>query len=128
MIEEFKKRGIKVLNWYWTLGRYAPVFIFKASSEKDALKVSTDIAEWVATETLVAIPRQEAINLLQSSPKTQLNQDEPHRKTQPILPQNGDCVRDCGRKNSKDFAPIKHCRPRLRKRCSNDSRKTKGNS
>ena len=64
MVEEFKKKGIKVLNWYWTLGRYDTVFIFEAASEKDALKMSIDIAEWVATETLVAIPRQEAINLL----------------------------------------------------------------
>jgi len=53
-----------VLNWYWTLGRYDTVFIFEAETEKDALKLSADIAEWVATETLVAIPRQEAITLL----------------------------------------------------------------
>lgn len=64
MMEEFKKRGIKVLNWYWTLGRYDTVFIFEAANEKEALKVSVDVSEWVATETLVAIPRQEAINLL----------------------------------------------------------------
>jgi len=64
MVEEFKKRGINVLNWYWTLGRYDTVFIFEAASEKEALKLATDISEWVATETLVAIPRQEAIKLL----------------------------------------------------------------
>jgi uncharacterized protein with GYD domain len=64
MMEEFKNRGIKVLNWYWTLGRYDTVFIFEAANEKEALKLSTGIAEWVATETLVAIPRQEALNLL----------------------------------------------------------------
>ena len=64
MVEEFKKKGIKVLGWYWTLGRYDTVFIFEAASEKEALKLATDISEWVATETLVAIPRQEAIKLL----------------------------------------------------------------
>ena len=64
IIEEFKKKGIRVLNWYWTLGRYDTVFIFEAISEKEALKVSLDIAEFVSTETLVAIPRQEAIQLL----------------------------------------------------------------
>ena len=64
MVEEFKKKGIKVLGWYWTLGRYDTVFIFEAASEKEALKMSIDIAEWVATETLVAIPREEAIKLL----------------------------------------------------------------
>jgi len=64
MMEEFKKKGIKVLNWYWTLGRYDTVFIFEATTEKDAMKLSVDISEWVATETLVAIQRQEAVNLL----------------------------------------------------------------
>ena len=63
-IEEFKKQGIKVLNWYWTLGRYDAVFIFEAANEKIALKTATDISEWVTTETLVAIPRQEAVNML----------------------------------------------------------------
>jgi uncharacterized protein with GYD domain len=64
MMEEFKKKGIKVLSWYWTLWRYDTVFTFEAANEKDALKMSVDISEWVATETLVAIPRQEAVNLL----------------------------------------------------------------
>ena len=64
MMEEFKKKGIKVLNWYWTLGRYDTVFIFEAATEKDAMKLSVDISEWVATETLVAMQRQEAVNLL----------------------------------------------------------------
>ena len=64
IVEEFKKKGVNVLNWYWTLGRYDTVFIFEAASEKEALKTATGISEWVSSETLVAIPRQEAINLL----------------------------------------------------------------
>jgi uncharacterized protein with GYD domain len=64
LIEDFKKKGIKVLNWYWTLGRYDVVFIFEAASEREAMKTATGISEWVVTETLVAIPRQEAVNLL----------------------------------------------------------------
>ena len=64
IVEEFKKKGIKVLNWYWTLARYDTVFIFEAASEREALKTSIDLADFVATETLVAIPRQEAVNLL----------------------------------------------------------------
>jgi uncharacterized protein with GYD domain len=64
MVEDFKKKGIKVLNWYWTLGRYDVVFIFEAATEKEAIKTGIDISEWVSTETLVAIPRQEAVNLL----------------------------------------------------------------
>jgi uncharacterized protein with GYD domain len=64
MVEEFKKRGINVLNWYWILGRYDTVFIFEAASEKEALRLATSISDWVATETLLAIPRQDALNLL----------------------------------------------------------------
>jgi uncharacterized protein with GYD domain len=64
MMAEFKRKGIKVLGWYWTLGRYDTVFIFEAANEKEAMKLSTSIAEWVSTETLVAIPREEAIKLL----------------------------------------------------------------
>jgi uncharacterized protein with GYD domain len=63
-VAEFKKKGINVLNWYWTLGRYDTVVVFEAANEKEALKFSLSVSEFVATETLVAIPRQEAINLL----------------------------------------------------------------
>jgi uncharacterized protein with GYD domain len=64
MVEEFRKKGIKILNWYWTLGRYDTVLIIEAASEKEALKSSIEASEFVATETLVAIPREEAIKLL----------------------------------------------------------------
>ena len=64
MVEEFKKKGIKILNWYWTLGRYDTVLILEAASEKEALKSSIEASEFVTTETLVAIPREEAIKLL----------------------------------------------------------------
>jgi uncharacterized protein with GYD domain len=63
-IEEFKKKGIKILNWYWTLGRYDTVVVFEAANEKEALKFALGVADIVASETLVAIPRQEAIQLL----------------------------------------------------------------
>jgi uncharacterized protein with GYD domain len=63
-VEEFKKKGIKILNWYWTLGRYDTVVVFEAANEKEAMKFAMNVAEFVSTETLVAIPRQEAINML----------------------------------------------------------------
>jgi uncharacterized protein with GYD domain len=63
-VEEFKKKGINILNWYWTLGRYDTVVVFEAANEKEALKFALGVAEFVATETLIAIPRQEAIKLL----------------------------------------------------------------
>ncbi len=64
IMAEWKKKGINMLNWYWTLGRYDTVVVFEAASEKEAMKLSVDISEWVTTETLVAIPRQEAVKLL----------------------------------------------------------------
>ena len=64
IVEEYKKKGIDVLNWYWTLGQYDTVFIFEATSEKEALKASIDISEFVSAETMIAVPRQEAIKLL----------------------------------------------------------------
>ena len=63
-MEGFNQKGIKVLNWYWTLGRYDVVVVFEAPNEKEALKFNVGFAAIVATETMVAIPRQEAIQLL----------------------------------------------------------------
>ena len=64
MIEGFKKRGIKIIAWYWTLGRYDTVIIAEAPNEKEAMKIAIEAADFVVTETLVAIPREEAIKLL----------------------------------------------------------------
>ena len=62
--EGVKQKGRNNLNWYWTLGRYDTVVVFEAANEKEALKFSLGVAEFVSTESVVAIPRQEAINLL----------------------------------------------------------------
>jgi uncharacterized protein with GYD domain len=62
--DQLEKTGIKIISWYWTLGRYDVVFIFEAANEKEALKTALVTAEFVASETLVAIPREEAIKLL----------------------------------------------------------------
>ena len=37
-VEEFKNKGIKILNWYWTLGRFDTVVVFEAANEKEAMK------------------------------------------------------------------------------------------
>jgi uncharacterized protein with GYD domain len=63
-MEGFKQKGIKILNWYWTLGRYDVVVVFEAENEKEAMKFSLGFGDIVATETLVAIPREEALKLL----------------------------------------------------------------
>jgi uncharacterized protein with GYD domain len=64
LIADWKAKGVNMLNWYWTLGRYDAVVVFEAASEKEAMKMSIGISEWVSTETLVAIPREEAVKLL----------------------------------------------------------------
>ncbi len=64
MLDELKKKGIKILGFYWTLGRYDDVVIFEAPSEKDAMKLAIDVREDVTTETMVAIPREEGLKLL----------------------------------------------------------------
>ena len=63
MMEELKKQGIK-MNIYWTLGRYDAVTIIEAPTEKDAMKTLLLWQDEVATETMVAVPREEAIKLL----------------------------------------------------------------
>jgi uncharacterized protein with GYD domain len=64
MLDELKKKGIKILGFYWTLGRYDDVVIFEAPTEKDAMKLAFDIREDVTTETMVAVPREEGLKLL----------------------------------------------------------------
>ena len=62
-IEELEKQGIK-FHWYWTLGRYDAVTIIEAPTEKDVLKMLLPWVDVVDSETLVAVPREEAIKLL----------------------------------------------------------------
>ena len=62
-LEELANQGIK-MNVYWTLGRYDAVTIIEAPTEKDAMKTLLLWQDVVATETMVAVPREEAIELL----------------------------------------------------------------
>ena len=64
MLDDLKKKGIKILGFYWTLGRYDDVVIFEAPSEKDAMKLAIEAKDDVEMETMVAIPREEALKLL----------------------------------------------------------------
>jgi uncharacterized protein with GYD domain len=62
-LEELEKQGIK-FQIYWTLGRYDSVAIVEAPSEKDAMKTLMKFQELIETETMIAVPREEAIKLL----------------------------------------------------------------
>ena len=64
IMNEMKKEGVKFLEFYWTLGRYDTVVIFEAPDEKTAMKGNIKIGDFVATETLVAVRREEAHRLL----------------------------------------------------------------
>jgi uncharacterized protein with GYD domain len=57
--------GVKVHNVFWTLGRYDIVIVHEAPSEKEAMKMGMQFVDHVATETLVAITREEALKLMQ---------------------------------------------------------------
>jgi len=64
ILGELKKKGIKILGFYWTLGRYDDVVIFEAPSEKEAMKLAIDVKDEANMETMIAIPREEALKLL----------------------------------------------------------------
>jgi uncharacterized protein with GYD domain len=64
MMQDFKTHGNKILGFYWTLGRYDTVLIFEAPNEKVAMEMSIEAADIVATETMLAVKREEAIKLL----------------------------------------------------------------
>jgi len=56
--------GVKIIGTYWTLGRYDAVWVYEGTSEKDAIKLWINAGDVVRTETLVTIPREEAMKLL----------------------------------------------------------------
>jgi uncharacterized protein with GYD domain len=60
-----EKEGVKILGFYWTLGRYDTVVIMEAPDEKAAMKVNLMVNDFVSTQTMVAVPREEAIKLVE---------------------------------------------------------------
>lgn len=56
--------GVKIISSYWTIGRYDSVWIYEAPSEKEAMKLGISIGEVARSQTLVALSRDEAVNLL----------------------------------------------------------------
>jgi uncharacterized protein with GYD domain len=55
---------VKVLEFYWTFGRYDSILILEAPNENTVMKILLQVGDYVATETMVAIPREEATKLL----------------------------------------------------------------
>ncbi len=56
--------GVKVLSSYWCLGRFDAVVISEAPNAETAMKGFSNVMDFASSETLVAIPREEAIKLV----------------------------------------------------------------
>jgi len=63
VIEE-QPMGVKIQSVHWTLGRYDVVLIGEVPDEKAAMAVLLQFDDDAATETLIAVPREEALKLL----------------------------------------------------------------
>lgn len=59
-----KDLGIKYIKNYWTLGRYDIVGIAEARDEMTMMKAAIRWADFITTETLIGVPREEAIKLV----------------------------------------------------------------
>jgi uncharacterized protein with GYD domain len=55
--------GVKVKEAYWCLGRFDAVVISEAPNAETAMKAFSQSLDVASTETMVAIPREEAIKL-----------------------------------------------------------------
>ena len=58
------KEGTMVHQFLWTLGRYDTVAILEGKDEKAAMQNLVDFPFDIVTETLVAIPREEALKMV----------------------------------------------------------------
>jgi len=56
--------GVKLHSIIWTLGRYDVVITAEFPNEIEAMKMMLAFSDAVSTETLVGVPRDEALKLL----------------------------------------------------------------
>jgi len=64
-LEREKKMGVQFKEIYWTLGRYDVVVILDAPNEKVIMQGALGRAENMSTETMVAVPAEEARKLVE---------------------------------------------------------------
>ena len=68
LLEEGRKLGLKVLGFYYTLGRYDTVLISEGPDDPDAiknlLKQLIKASEFASTETLIAVRRDEVEKMI----------------------------------------------------------------
>ncbi len=65
LMKGMEKDGVKFVGFYWTLGRYDTVVVMEAPDEKAVMKANMKVGGIVSTETMVALPREEAHKLLE---------------------------------------------------------------
>ncbi|MCP8318069.1 MAG: GYD domain-containing protein [archaeon] len=58
------KPGTKVRFVFWTLGRYDMVFYTEGPDERTALSTVFPFLDFAATETLVAVTREDALKVM----------------------------------------------------------------
>jgi len=65
IFEQAAKEGLKILGFYYTLGQYDTVLIGEVPDEKTIMKGSMKWGDILSTETLVAVPAEEARKLIE---------------------------------------------------------------
>ncbi len=60
-----KEDGVKFIGQYWTLGRYDIISTAEAKDEKAIMKTLLRWGDLLSSETLIALPREEAIKLVE---------------------------------------------------------------
>jgi uncharacterized protein with GYD domain len=68
LFSALQKQGVKVVGAYWTLGRYDSVFVVEgpdSGAVERAMKTAMAVSDYAATETLVALKREDALKLLE---------------------------------------------------------------
>ncbi len=63
--EQMAKEGVKFVVQYWTLGRYDFVAVAEAKDEKTIMKTVLRWSDMIKSETLIAVPTQEAMTLVE---------------------------------------------------------------
>ncbi len=53
-----------MISAYWTIGRYDAIVTLEGPNERAVLKALIRWGDYLSTETLVAVPREEAVKLL----------------------------------------------------------------
>jgi uncharacterized protein with GYD domain len=65
MEQGLKETSLKKLAFYWTLGRYDTVLITEGKDEKALMKLNIRFGDVIIQETLIGVPREEAIKFVE---------------------------------------------------------------